>query len=359
MAFHSRCGTSLKVIGSRSHQPTFVARMRGAQVRTMLRPVARVLVLLFIAGLQGCSDERKRAVDEVIAFVEEAPFGIAAPKDSWSGYSVVVTDSALPRFNKLFRYFRSDPTDRTENYQALPGQLLWALPVTRTVGVVSRRLGGDTLLVSVVFERPDPKLFSEALVRLLGIGGDSFPPSQEKREAFRSALLRAKQELPTVDTAYFRVTPQPHIVYFRTGSGIRDSILRDSLSLVAGIHLKKVAEQATFELSKFTYFRFGAPPLGGSAQGTVRPGEAGWYVTPGVYVSLQVQCRASRGAEHVDQIAYILPKTESPHKREDFLCMWLGDEAEQWDRIGPTHLSVRFVSIVRGDTISGPWHELR
>jgi hypothetical protein len=295
-----------------------------------------------------------------LAFVASAPFDIAAPPSRYAHYAIIVGDSALKQYNEIFRYFEPSDTSRSTVYQRLPEELFWSLPITETQHISFRDLGTDTLLATVVHQRPDRDLFSRRFGTELQ-PADSLAPTDEQRAGFRSALRRIRQELQEIDTAFIWATPGPRIVRMRTASGIRDSVVRDSVARVARVHLERLAADVRLRLLEFHDFSTlgGSVTVGGSIKGTVDPGDAGWFRDDRLYVGMAVQCEGRRGGESTTEFAYLsLPDVEN-HQRADYLCLWVGDQGTEWTRVRPSAIRVRLVAHVRNDSVFGPWVAVR
>lgn len=317
-------------------------------------------VMASAAIVAGCRDARKDAVDEVISFSQAAPFSIGSPSRRFSGYRIVVADSALGEYNRIFRYFDPHDSSRAHAYRELPGVLFWSLPVTRAKDVFVRQSDGDTLVATVVVERPEQRLFQERFRFVLE--ADSLPPTQSAIDEFRHALARVRNELQEPDTLVFRVVSGPYIVSIRTASGVRDSVVRDSLARFAHQRLERLVNEAKFanlEMSDYANLRSYAGLGGGAIKGDVRPGASGWFKDARVLTDIRVQCEARRGDQSTAGDAWVNAEEGTVTGTRDFLCSWHGDQAREWDRIRPIEFRVRLMGAGGFDSVFGPWVSVR
>lgn len=320
------------------------------------------LLVLTLTTLFACSDSRQTAAVELVRFSSEAPFSIGAPSSRYSGYSVLVEDPALTRYNKLFATFDVPDSARSTAYKELASLLLWELPATTIGSARSKRLAGDTLLVTVPFQRPRVELYQERIREFSGYG-DTASPTPEKRTGFREALRRARAELPEPDTAFVWVKPGPTILRWRTATMVRDSIKADSQRQVARVHLRQLVAEARFsalEASDYSANRSISRDLGGGAiVGSVVPGSTGWLAEGLQFGMTQVQCEAARGPSRTYATAYVSPEKYEVNSPQEFTCLWAGREGDEWISIRPNTFRVRLLATQGRDTIPGEWVRVR
>jgi hypothetical protein len=311
----------------------------------------------------ACRRADERAVDETMAFAAASVSGAAAAAESERFFQVVVDDSAVERYTKVFAYFDPKDTTRARAYRTTPITLLWNLTNTEFERI-ERRRAGDTTMIRVRMQRPEWKLLEQRVANLV-FTGDSTPPTADQQTAFRAALQRVRRELQEADTAIFWIVDGPRIAAVRTTRGIRDSVVRDSIAKVERVRIARFAEGARlgdFEVSD--YSRLAAISRGGmdggSVRGTITPAPGGWpKQDPSQFVSTEVHCEGSNGTDVVRGTSYLSEEELEKPGKSEFLCLWTSLDRE-WRRVRPTTFRVRFVALNRAnrDTIAGAWYDI-
>ena len=318
--------------------------------RTKLQ--SRANYLLLIALLLACQDERRNAVDNIVAFAGEAPFTIAAPKDQYSGYLIVVRESARESYDRIFRYYRITNRSRANTYRLFPEWFFKSMPITKVEAILYQE-AGDTLRATVAYERPLADNFTDRFESILS-SDDTLPPTPEKILEFERAVGRIRQEPLERDTAFIWVVKGPRVVRTVTASAIRDSIARASLIRVARENLKRVVETARVNVDEVKDYSSVGLGTAGAVRGMVYPGAAGWYKNERVVLGYLVQCEARRDSAVTVEEGYVAFNTGS-HTPDDFLCLWVNDMASEWIRIKPVSVRVRLVAHLGSDSIYGAW----
>lgn len=351
----------------RRRMPSRTLRERLASIGwvmfSMLRYARRSLVIVAIAPL-GCANPEQRAVSELVAFISEAPFTIGAPAQTrwYSGYVILVEDSALSQYNKIFQYFDPSDTARATVYRNLPTDLLVQFPITSAQPASFASLGNDTLRATVVFERPHHDLFYKLFDSNV-ITDDTLPPTDEQRAAFRSGLHRIRRELQETDTLLIWVMHGPRIVHMATASRLRDSLLQDSLAQIARVHLQGLVAEARVRVNSVDDFSTLLPmdvSPGGTVEGTVDPGVHGWYRgDKRLYWSVDVECEGRRGNQVTRDHAYMSLPDIGERQQAKYTCIWVGEKGRDWARVRPVQFRARLVVAVRGDSMRGAWADMR
>lgn len=312
-------------------------------------------ILSAVAVMSACADPRERAAEETMALASAAPLALG-PVSETTYTNIVVTDSGLADYNRIFRYFDPKDSTRAKVYERLPSDLLLGVLFNTSHQKLRSRTNGDTLIVGFSFERPVRALFSRALSEVSA--PDSGAPSDAVKRQFREALTRVRRELQETDTAHFYVTPGPRIERIRTASGVRDSIRGEAVRGHAVAHLRVVANGVRYARIRIRdEFEYAGGTVGGSIRGLIMPIDTTWYRgAEGIYVEQRVDCQASSGDQTTTQDASLSPDLVG-RQSGDFICLWLSPD--DWIRIRPNRFRVRFVAIVSGDTIAAPWTEVR
>ena len=313
----------------------------------------------------ACRDARKTAVDDVIEFAQKMPYTIGpsvGPRLDTPGYEILVQNDMLDRYNRVFQHL--DPGEvstRSGYYRVLPENLLRRLPITTVESKSFRALGGDTLLATVAFRRPDRELFIEQLTRVR-IAADEKVPSTFAKATFANMLDRARKGLQETDTVFVTVVGGPHIVQMTLARDIRDQVVGDSLRKSALEQVRRFIGGAMITATTLTL----SPPAGGFGgakvsailEGRLVPGPAGWY---GGVVSqagnISVECEGFRGAEMSRTNGYHKALGEGDSQSVAFTCVWARRHAEQWDQVRPNGTRMRLIAYIGTDTIEGQWFD--
>lgn len=327
-------------------------------------PYSRAPLVLALAvtscGAFGCGDPRRQAVEDLTDFAQGASFVLATPENAYAGYSVVVADSSLADYNVIFGLFQVPDEHRAEFYRQLQTEIFWSLPIS---SVLDRGFheNGDTLLATVVFERPASEALMARVSSILNVVDARARPPEEAQAAFREAVARVRAELQVVDTVYAKVIPGPRVVGLRTAAMIRDSIVADSLRLEARDHLRALVQEADVQVWEFRNDDRTptGTPFGGVIKGEVDPGVVGWFLHPDVYASVEVQCEGVGETGSTTTRWYLGLRDPAPDAAEDFTCLWFGDEARAWTRIQPSLVRVRVLAVLYPDTLFGEWVTVR
>jgi hypothetical protein len=319
----------------------------------------RVLYGFHVLAVVACSNKRETAVKETLLFAEQAPYTLAAPAARYEGFGIAVKDSALSSYNAIFKYFEPKDTTRARVYRNLPSELFFRLPVTHLDQLSSKTTTGDTLKVTAVYTRPNAKLFEKTLFDLVS-SSDTTAPTRAQQQAFEAFVKRAKQELQDTDTAFFWVVEGPHIVRVKSASEARDSVTRKAASdAVMKVFAGLVSNAAFSELAVKRYAYTPSDNVAGGINGFIDPGLQGWPTLPAeIYGDVHVACEARNREQAVGEVGYIILKNLSSHQRARVLCLWSGEQAQQWADIGPKSFRVRLVAATGRDSVVGPWTDI-
>jgi hypothetical protein len=316
--------------------------------------------LVFMMFVTGCASPSEKASKDIIQFAGDAPFRLARAGSAFSGYSVVVKDSSIVRYNAIFEWFDPKDSSRSSVYADLPGEILANLPLARALSSTNEKVSSDTSRTVVVFSRPDLTLFVKALDEALA-RGDTTEPTAVAQERFTQTLQRARAGLQTIDTAIVDVANGS--VRIRTKSRMRASVELESRRASASKALRSLAEEIAFERpiesNDYTSRSYSLDPLRttSTVNGSVSPGPAGWYVDDKISVIQHVQCAGVRGSDTTFTSGYIsIDEKIGTHSSVDFLCMWYLESGDRWKRVRPESLFVRYTAVVSPkDTIRGKW----
>lgn len=311
--------------------------------------------LTFVVILLGaCQDSRRQAVKDIVRVATEAPFTLGPASDEYSGYAIEVRDESLPLYNRVFSYVDAVDSTRADSYKSLAADIFWHLPITRVTATRFTKAAGDTLVATVIYERPDPQLYDQRFLDVV-FQADSTKPSSATKETFSTLIRRVRQELQVTDTAHVYVASGPRVVRFRTATMLRDSVRADSAKRVALSHLTELVNQARISITEVNDWSSVRGVDGGAISGMVDPGSPGWYKNTRPYTGVAVQCEASRGDNVTTVTGYIIVDAKQQHEPDDFLCLWAGEDGRRWNRVRPQQLRVRLVAHVHGDSLFGPW----
>jgi hypothetical protein len=322
---------------------------------------SRILLVIALLVVGGCANDREEAVNDVIAFAAQAPYELDAPTNEYSGFNVVIADSALERYSALFERFTFPDTARVTWYRALPFRFLYLMPISSVESIAYTEIG-DTLLAAVVFRRPNRKIFEDELHSAILVADSAKAPSADQKAAFASVLKRAKAELQETDTAFLYVLEGPAIVRLRTALQTRDSVVAETRAAEALKHLTQLVRMAKVTIEEFDDYSksslSGSVPTGGSIKGWVDPNPVGWYVEEGIYTGTWVECEGRRDNLVTRETSYVALSGAS-NQEDDFLCIWIGADGASWVRTDPTSVRVRLVAFVDRDTVFGAWTSVK
>lgn len=288
-----------------------------------------------------------------------APYTLEAPESEYSGYSVAVEDGHLEAYNALFTYFDPGDTARARMYHRLPELLLSELPITRVEATDIKEAGADTIQATVVFQRPDRKLFTERLQRDLTTDSIA-PPTAERISRFAQTIERGRAELQQIDTAFIYMTDGPRIVQIQTASKVRENMIADSIRKAARQHLEELVSTATVRVLEFNdRSSLGLGLDGASISGVVDPRPTGWLGATPFYVEMTIECEGRREDDVTRAYGYVALQGPPAMTTDDFLCLWSGRDGREWTRVKPHEKRVRLLAVLYPDTIHGPWVSVR
>ena len=295
------------------------------------------------AASVACQDSRKSAVEDVIRFTQEMPYTIGAsmgPPFYSPGYEILVEDDRLEQYNRVFQHLDAgDPFTRPTHYRVLPEELLRRLPISAVESKAFRKLGGDTLLATIAFRRPERSLFLDQLHQAR-IASTTTAPSAEAKATFANALERARKGLQETDTVFLSVIAGPHILPMTLASDIRDQVAGDSIRRSALGQVKGFVGGATLTATKLTVpppaGKYGDTKVSAMLEGRLAPGPGGWYgsIVPQAG-NISVECEGLRGAEGSRTNGYYKALGEGDSQSVAFTCVWARSQADQWTRVRP------------------------
>jgi hypothetical protein len=146
-----------------------------------------------------------------------------------------------------------------------------------------------------------------------------------------------------------------------TATGLRDSLLTDSLGRIALERFRAFVTTAQVQVAEYDDYSSlsGVYPTGGAIKGLVRPTTEGWHKTERINAFLMVQCEALRERLSTRTEGYLLPQGPDPLAPTDFLCLWAGSKGQEWIDVRPREVRVRLVGAVGKDSIHGAWIQVR